>query len=148
VTTESGTAGRVSRPAEKPAKPARRGTSVWTRVRQEKWMYLFILPGFVYFVVFRYLPLLGNVVAFQDYSPYLGFLSSEWVGFQNFIDLFNNPDVAQALANTVIINGLQLIFFFPHHQSRHQAGDPVDRLSAVLHRLGRARQRLAVGARR
>ena len=76
-------------------------------------MYLFILPGFVYFVVFRCLPLLGNVVAFQDYSPCLRFLSSEWVGLQNFVDLFNNPDVAQALANTVIINGLQLIFFFP-----------------------------------
>ena len=76
-------------------------------------MYLFILPGFVHFVVLRYLPLLGNVIAFQDYSPYLGFRGRDWVGLQNFVDLFHNPDVGQAVVNTVIINGLQLIFFFP-----------------------------------
>lgn len=76
-------------------------------------MYLFIVPGFLYFVVFAYLPLLGNVVAFQDYSPYLGFSGSPWVGFQNFVDLFNDPGVGQALINTVEISVLQLLFFFP-----------------------------------
>jgi putative aldouronate transport system permease protein len=76
-------------------------------------MYLFIVPGFLYFVVFRYIPLLGNIVAFQNYSPFLGFSGSEWVGFSNFTSLFSNPDVRQALVNTVIINGLQIIFFFP-----------------------------------
>ncbi len=76
-------------------------------------MYLFIVPGFLYFVVFRYIPLLGNVVAFQNYSPFLGITGSEWVGFSNFTSLFSNPDVRQALTNTIIINGLQIIFFFP-----------------------------------
>lgn len=76
-------------------------------------MYAFIIPGFLYFVVFRYLPLLGNVVAFENYSPFLGFINSEWVGFQNFANLFTNPQVATALVNTVIINGLQVIVFFP-----------------------------------
>ena len=52
-------------------------------------MYLFILPGFVYFIVFRYLPLLGNIIAFQDYSPFLGF-HSPWVGLANFHRLFTN----------------------------------------------------------
>ncbi|MDQ6831877.1 MAG: sugar ABC transporter permease, partial [Chloroflexota bacterium] len=54
-----------------------------TRIWRERWMYLFILPGFVYFVVFRYLPLLGNIIAFQDYSPFLGF-HSPFVGWANF----------------------------------------------------------------
>lgn len=76
-------------------------------------MYAFILPGFLYFVVFRYLPLLGNVVAFQNYSPFLGFVDSAWVGIDNFVALFSNPAVGTALLNTVIINGLQTIFFFP-----------------------------------
>jgi putative aldouronate transport system permease protein len=76
-------------------------------------MYLFILPGFLYFVVFQYAPLLGNIVAFQNYSPYLGFFNSPWVGFQNFTALVTDPDVIQAVVNTVILNGLQLIFFFP-----------------------------------
>ncbi|GAA5014149.1 ABC transporter permease [Actinopolymorpha pittospori] len=76
-------------------------------------MYLFILPGFLFFVVFRYLPLAGNIVAFENYSPYLGIIQSEWVGLQNFVDLLSDPRVGQALVNTLIINGLQLVFFFP-----------------------------------
>jgi putative aldouronate transport system permease protein len=76
-------------------------------------MYAFILPGFLFFVVFRYLPLLGNIVAFEDYSPYIGFLNSPWVGFDNFAALFTNPAVGNALVNTLIINGLQILFYFP-----------------------------------
>lgn len=91
----------------------RRGTSFWAKVWRERWMYLFIIPGFIYFVVFRYLPLLGNVIAFQDYSPYLGFTGSPWVGLENFKALLTDPDVGTALTNTLIISGLQLIFFFP-----------------------------------
>src|SRR5262245_17244998 len=88
-------------------------SQVWSKVRRERWMYAFIVPGFVFFVVFRYLPLLGNVVAFQDYSPYLGFVGSTWVGLDNFAALFTNPAVGNALVNTLIINGLQILFYFP-----------------------------------
>jgi putative aldouronate transport system permease protein len=87
--------------------------SVWSKVRRERWMYAFVLPGFVFFVVFRYLPLLGNVVAFEDYSPYLGFFDSPWVGLDNFTALFSSPTVGSALMNTLIINGLQIAFYFP-----------------------------------
>jgi putative aldouronate transport system permease protein len=75
-------------------------------------MYAFLLPGFVYFVIFRYVPLLGNVIAFQDYSPFLGF-DSPWVGLDNFARLFTDPDVGTAIQNTLAISLLQLIFFFP-----------------------------------
>ncbi|MBV9581355.1 MAG: sugar ABC transporter permease [Chloroflexi bacterium] len=87
--------------------------SAWTKMRRERWMYAFVVPGFIFFVVFRYLPLLGNVVAFEDYSPYLGFFDSPWVGFDNFAGLLTDPNVAGALVNTLIINGLQLLFYFP-----------------------------------
>ena len=76
-------------------------------------MYAFILPGFLYFVVFRYVPLLGNVAAFQDFSPYLSFGGSAWVGLQNFVNLFTDPDVAIALKNTLVISFLQIVFAFP-----------------------------------
>ncbi len=82
------------------------------RIRRERWMYLFILPGLLYFIVFRYLPLLGNVIAFQDYSPFLGF-HSPWVGLANFHRLVTDPDVGVAIGNTLEISVLQLIFFFP-----------------------------------
>ena len=76
-------------------------------------MYLLILPGFIYFVVFRYIPLFGYVVAFQEYSPFLGFRNSPFVGLENFVRLFNDPAIANAIKNTLAINALQLIFFFP-----------------------------------
>lgn len=75
-------------------------------------MYLFILPGFLYFVVFRYLPYLGNIIAFQDYSPFLGF-HSPWIGLANFRRLFTDPDFGLALKNTLTISILSLLFSFP-----------------------------------
>jgi putative aldouronate transport system permease protein len=75
-------------------------------------MYLFLVPGLVYFLLFRYVPLLGNVIAFQDYSPFTGF-DSPWVGLENFARLFTDPDFGTALRNTLEISILQLIFFFP-----------------------------------
>lgn len=76
-------------------------------------MYLFIVPGMLYFLIFAYVPLLGNVIAFQDYSPYLGFGGSPWVGLQNFATMFTDPAVGNALKNTLIITLLQIIFAFP-----------------------------------
>lgn len=90
-----------------------RHTSVWSRMWYERSMYLFIIPGLLFFVIFRYIPLLGNVVAFENYSPYLGIIHSQWVGLDNFVNLVTNPAVVQAIKNTLIINGLQIIFFFP-----------------------------------
>jgi putative aldouronate transport system permease protein len=91
----------------------KRKRSLWQRIVSARTMYLFILPGFLFFVVFKYVPLLGSVVAFQDYSPFLGFAGSTWVGFQNFIDLLTDPDAAIALRNTLGLSLLQLVFGFP-----------------------------------
>lgn len=92
-------------------KPPR--SSLWRRVVRERWMYLFMVPGLIYFLVFVYLPLLGNVIAFQDYSPFLGFRQSPWVGFDNFAQLLTDPDFRRALRNTLIIDALLLLFAFP-----------------------------------
>lgn len=83
------------------------------RLRRDKWLYLFVLPGLIYFVVFRYVPLLGNIVAFQNYSPFLGFRESPFVGLANFRKLLTDPDVGIAIRNTLTISLLQLVFFFP-----------------------------------
>lgn len=83
------------------------------RVWRERWMYFLIFPGFIYFVLFQYVPLLGNIVAFQDFSPFLGFFDSPWVGLDNFARLFTDPDVGIAVSNTLIISFLQIVFAFP-----------------------------------
>ena len=76
-------------------------------------VYLFILPGFLWYVVFHYLPILGNVIAFKDYSIFIGVMDSPWVGLDNFRDIVDDPAFATALKNTLIIEGLQLLFAFP-----------------------------------
>lgn len=76
-------------------------------------MLLLAVPGLVYFVVFHYVPLLGYVVAFQNYKPFLGFTKSPFVGLDNFTFIVNDIAFWQALGNTLEITFLQLIFFFP-----------------------------------
>jgi putative aldouronate transport system permease protein len=93
--------------------PARGGTSPWRRMWADRWMYAFFMPGVIYFIVFLYIPLAGNVIAFKDYSPFLGFQGSPWVGWDNFTRIFDDPDFKLALTNTLKIEGLQLLFAFP-----------------------------------
>lgn len=93
------------------------GRAIW----RERLMYVFILPGVIYYLTFIYLPLLGNIIAFQDWSPYRasqlgpfqGFLSGPWIGLQNFAKMFSDPDFRIALTNTIQIEVLRLIFAFP-----------------------------------
>src|SRR3982074_2969663 len=83
------------------ATPAR--DSVWTRIWRDRLMLLFITPGVLFFVLFRYLPLLGNIIAFEDYLPFLGFTESPFVGFANFQSMFGAGAFWQAVANTITL---------------------------------------------
>lgn len=76
-------------------------------------MYALILPGFVWFVIFQYVPLYGNIAAWQDYSPFLGLDRSLWVGWDNFTRIFVDPELIRAFWNTLLLSGLQIIFAFP-----------------------------------
>ncbi len=102
---------RAVDPPSRPVKPAR--ARLKSRIWRERWMYLFMLPGVCYFLLFIYLPLAGNIIAFKDYSPFRGFAASPWVGLENFEKLFTDPDFKLALVNTLQIEALQLIFAFP-----------------------------------
>lgn len=83
------------------------------RLKRDRWLYLLLVPGILYFLIFKYAPMWGIVIAFQDYSPFKGVFGSEWVGFENFIDFFQNPDFFRLLRNTFILAVLDLVFFFP-----------------------------------
>ncbi|PWU67553.1 ABC transporter permease [Gracilibacillus dipsosauri] len=87
--------------------------SKWNQILKEKWLYFMILPGLAYFIIFKYIPMWGIVIAFQDYSPFLGVLGSEWVGLEHFKYFFTNPDFLRLLRNTFILALYDLIFFFP-----------------------------------
>ncbi|MGK3649015.1 ABC transporter permease [Pseudarthrobacter enclensis] len=78
-----------------------------------KWLYLLLLPGVLYFAVFRYGPMYGVSIAFKDYVPFLGVNGSQWVGTQHFEDFFSNPDFPRLLGNTLILAFLNLGIAFP-----------------------------------
>lgn len=72
-----------------------------------------LLPGIVYFLVFKYAPMYGVVIAFQRYNLYKGIFHSEWVGLKYFIEFFQGPDAWRLIRNTLLLNVYQLLFAFP-----------------------------------
>lgn len=90
-----------------------RKVSKWKMLKRDKWLFLLLLPGLIWFLVFKYVPMWGALIAFKDYSPYLGFWASEWVGFTHFERLFQNPDFYRILKNTLVLAFYETIFVFP-----------------------------------
>lgn len=80
---------------------------------QYRILYLMILPGIIYFLIFKYMPMGGLIIAFQNYQPFLGILGSPWVGFEHFIRLFTGDVFTMLLTNTLRLFSLQLFLFFP-----------------------------------
>ncbi|MFC4104050.1 ABC transporter permease [Paenibacillus xanthanilyticus] len=81
--------------------------------KRDKFLYLLAVPGLLFFLVFKYFPMWGLSLAFQNYSPFLGFWDSEWVGFKYFTEFFSNPDFMILFRNTMAISLLNIVFFFP-----------------------------------
>jgi len=95
------------------AKPPRNGVPLTVRLRNDWQMLLMMVPGVLFLALFFYVPILGNVIAFQDYQPFLGITGSDWVGLANFAALTDNPDFLVALRNTLVLALFQLVLFFP-----------------------------------
>jgi len=83
------------------------------RLRRDRSMLLMVLPAGLLLLVFTYVPLLGNVIAFLDYQPYLPIDQAPWVGFANFQLLFTDPAFWGAVSNTLQITFLQVFLAFP-----------------------------------
>ena len=100
-------------PETSDALPPLRRRPWWQEMWRHKALYLMALPGIVYFIVFKYVPMGGLVIAFQDYSPFRGIGGSPWVGFEHFIRFFTEDTFIMLLTNTVVISLLLLVFAFP-----------------------------------
>lgn len=94
--------------------PPPRGITWRQRFRRDRTLLLMTLPSLGLLAVFNYVPLLGNVVAFQDYDVYGGGITgSEWVGVENFEAVFSDSQFWAAVSNTLSITAIQLLLFFP-----------------------------------
>lgn len=80
---------------------------------QYKYVYLMVLPVVVWYLLFCYWPLLGNVLAFKDFRPRLGIWGSPWVGFVHFKDFFSSYYFGRLIRNTLLISFYSILFAFP-----------------------------------
>lgn len=85
----------------------------WAQIRTNKWLYAMVLPGVLYFVIFKYIPMTGLVIAFQDYQPFLGVMGSPFVGVKHFMRLFTEDTFRLLMQNTLAVFGLNIAFSFP-----------------------------------
>ncbi len=82
-------------------------------LRNNYMLYLFLLLPILYFIIFKYFPMYGILVAFKDYNIFEGVMKSPWIGFDAFKEIFQMPQFIQAVRNTFLLNFLDLVFGFP-----------------------------------
>lgn len=84
------------------------------RYLKRNWLlYVMILPGVVYFLIFKYAPMYGITIGFRDYNGLGDIMDAPWIGLQNYADLFSRRAFTRALKNTIIISLEKLILTFP-----------------------------------
>lgn len=83
-------------------------------VKENIWLYILLLPVLTYIVIFKYLPMFGIVIAFQNFNFVDGILGSEWIGLDNFRVLFSSDgEFWKILSNSLILSVYNLLFGFP-----------------------------------
>ena len=89
----------------------------WTKLKRDikksRQLYMMFFPVLVFFIVLRYGPMYGNIIAFMDYKPAKGIFGSDWVGFKHFIRFFSDPYFWRLLRNTVTLSTSSIVFGMP-----------------------------------
>jgi putative aldouronate transport system permease protein len=92
-------------------RPSRRSLRV--AMRRDWQLYSLAIAPLLFFAVFRYLPMIGNVIAFRQYLPGGPLFGTQWVGFYYFDQIVHDPTFWHVFFNTLILGGLALLFGFP-----------------------------------
>lgn len=96
-------------------KPRKKG--FLSNILRYRFLYLLVLPGMLYFLIFHYIPMYGVVIAFQDFKPFGGLeamiFDPDWVGLRHFQDFFKSYYFWRLIENTLLISGYKLLFGFP-----------------------------------
>lgn len=100
-----------------------KSTALESRTPKGKWRRFFsgdqfqmqsmIWPGLILCFIFSYIPMYGIIIAFKDYNILSSVTGAEWVGLKYFREFFNDPALSNVLRNTLVLNGLALLFSFP-----------------------------------
>lgn len=81
--------------------------------RDQKMLYLILLPFILWYAVFMFKPMYGLLIAFKDYSLFRGISGSEWIGLYNFKEFLTSPYFYTTLKNTLMLNVYSLCLEFP-----------------------------------
>ncbi len=87
--------------------------SLLNEIRRNRYIYLMITPGLIFYLIFAYGPMPGLMLAFKKYIFADGIWGSPWTGFKNFHAVFTEPDFLRAFRNTILISAGKIIFVFP-----------------------------------
>ena len=90
-----------------------RNLSLGKRIWRDRFLLMLFLPCLIYFILFKYVPMYGTLIAFKDYKPFIGFLKSPWVGLEHFRTFFASPDAWRIIRNTLLLGLEVLLFSFP-----------------------------------
>jgi putative aldouronate transport system permease protein len=104
---------QTSTKARVAASSASRSSTIMGRLMRNRWLYFMVLPGLLYFLVFKYWPMYGIFISFKDYQPFLGFWDSPFVGMKHFERLFSDSNFLVLFRNTLILATYNILFFFP-----------------------------------
>ncbi|MBO4703159.1 MAG: sugar ABC transporter permease [Lachnospiraceae bacterium] len=89
------------------------GDGFWRHMKKNWILYTFLIIPVVYYVVFRYIPMFGNIIAFRKYSAGGNIFGSQWSGFKYFRQFLGDPAFRRAFGNTLILNFSYLVVRFP-----------------------------------
>jgi putative aldouronate transport system permease protein len=101
------------RPWQRPSRPRPSRRSWRATVRRDWQLYSLAVLPLLFFAIFRYLPMIGNVIAFRQYLPGGPLFGVQWVGFYYFDQVVHDPTFWHVFFNTLILGGLALLFGFP-----------------------------------
>ncbi|NMO96411.1 ABC transporter permease [Paenibacillus lemnae] len=91
----------------------RRTLTAFQHMKRDRQLLILFIPCFLFYLIFRYGPLYGLLIAFKDYSVFTGIIESPWVGLKHFINFFSGPDFWKLFKNTLILGVSSMVFSFP-----------------------------------
>ncbi|MDF2662218.1 MAG: protein lplB [Paenibacillus sp.] len=87
--------------------------TLWSDIRKDWDLYVALIPGIAFLLLFKYTPMYGIVIAFKDFNIFDGLAASPWVGLKHFEKLFANDSFLHVFQNTLIISLYKIVFLFP-----------------------------------
>lgn len=104
---------RTTKRKEQTRLAAGRGTESWRLFRNNLDMYALLIPGLLFLLLFKYVPMYGILIAFQDFNIFDGIAGSEWVGAEQFVKLTQSEEFARVFRNTLLISFYKIAILFP-----------------------------------